>query len=164
VFEQAGVFDSCWLLSADYDMWWRIVYNFPAIGYLPEPLAIVHLDALDAAARARRVTGKRGEDARKLVNRHLKLAEENGALAEFKPLAKKVMKKSLISTVFNGFKNDARETIRQFSDLFPRSWRFSAYLLTIFPGVTAFTARKILRLGLALKLDRQVTRRQAYSE
>jgi glycosyltransferase involved in cell wall biosynthesis len=163
-FEQVGVFDSCWALCADFDMWWRIAYRFAAIGYLPEPLAIVHLDVLDAAAKARRLAAKRGEDARKLVARHLKLADEQDSLAEFTPLAKKVLRKSLITTVHYGFKDDARETIKRFPDLFPWPWRFATYLLTVFPRVTAITTRILLRLGHELRLERQVTRWQAYSK
>lgn len=164
VFEHAGLFDSCWLLCADFDMWWRIAYHFPAIGYLPEPLATVHLDVLDTAAKASRITSKRGEDARNLVARHLKLADEQAALAQFTPLAKKVLKKSLAATIYYGFKDDARATVAQFPGLFPWYWRLGTYLLTVFPKVTAVAARVLASLGRKLRLERRVTRRWVYSE
>jgi glycosyltransferase involved in cell wall biosynthesis len=164
VFEQAGLFDSCWLLCADFDMWWRIAYSFPRIGYLAQPLAMMHLDALDIAAARRHLAGKRGEDARKLVARHLKLAQEQGMLAEFTPLAKKVLRKSLVTTIYHGFKPDARAIIQQFAGLLPWYWRAAAYILTIFPRATALVARSLTYLGRKLRLDSQVTRRQVYAK
>lgn len=164
VFEQAGLFDSCWLLCADFDMWWRIAYSFPRIGYLAQPLAMMHLDALDIAAARRHLAGKRGEDARKLVARHLKLAKEQGMLAEFTPLAKKVLRKSLVTTIYHGFRDDARTTVRQFSGLFPWYWRFGTYLLTIFPAITSAAAKAFAYFVYKMRLERQVTRRRVYTK
>ena len=164
VFEQAGLFDSCWLLCADFDMWWRIAYRFPRIGYLAQPLAMMHLDALDIAAARRHLAGKRGEDARKLVARHLKLAQEQRMLAEFTPLAKKVLRKSLVTTIYHGFREDARTTVRQFSGLFPWYWRFGTYLLTVFPAITSAAAKGFAYFVYKLRLERQVTRRWVYAK
>jgi glycosyltransferase involved in cell wall biosynthesis len=164
VFEQAGLFDSCWLLCADFDMWWRIAYRFPRIGYLAQPLAMMHLDALDIAAARRHLAGKRGEDARKLVARHLKLAQEQGMLAEFTPMARKVLRKSLVTTIYHGFKPDARAIIQQFAGLLPWHWRAAAYILTIFPRATALVARSLTYFGCKLRLDSQVTRRRVYTK
>ncbi len=164
VFEQAGLFDSCWLLCADFDMWWRIAYSFPRIGYLAQPLAMMHLDALDIAAARRHLAGKRGEDARRLAARHLKLAQEQGMLAEFTPLAKKVLRKSLVTTIYHGFREDARTTVRQFSGLFPWYWRFGTYLLTVFPAITSAAAKAFAYFVYKLRLERQVTRRWVYTK
>jgi glycosyltransferase involved in cell wall biosynthesis len=95
VFEQIGVFDSCWLRSADLDMWWRIGYRFPRIGYLPQPLVIVHLDAVNIVSAQYRLLSKRGEQARKLIAHHLELAKEQGRLEEFRPLAVKLLRRTL---------------------------------------------------------------------
>ena len=162
VFEQVGVFDSCWLLYADYDMWWRIAYRFPAIGYLPEPLATVHLDVLDAAARARRLTVKHGADDRKLVARHLRLAHEHDALAEFMPLAAKIVRKTVLTTVYYGFKHDARATIREFPNLLSLPLRLAAYLLTIAPDLSGSLLRTAAEFVRRLKRQRNVVRQWNY--
>ncbi|MHC4160347.1 MAG: glycosyltransferase family 2 protein, partial [Planctomycetota bacterium] len=75
VFETVGLFDSCWPRAADLDIWWRIAYRFPKIGYRPQPLVVVHLGEEVAASTAYRLASKRGEEARKLISRHLVLAE-----------------------------------------------------------------------------------------
>jgi glycosyltransferase involved in cell wall biosynthesis len=163
VFEQIGVFDSCWLRSADLDMWWRIGYRFPKIGYLPQPLVIVHLDAVNVVSAQYRSLSKRGEHARKLIAHHLELADEQGRLEEFKPYAGKLLRKVLITAVYRGFKTDARVTVKQFSDFFPWHWRFGAYLLTVFPKFTSAFAQTIAYLRYRLGLERRVTRRWTYS-
>jgi glycosyltransferase involved in cell wall biosynthesis len=162
VFEQIGVFDSCWLRSADLDMWWRIGYRFPRIGYLPQPLVIVHLDAVNVVSAQYRSLSKRGEQARNLIAHHLELANGQGRLEEFKPYAGKLLRKVLITAIYRGFKTDARITVRQFSEFFPWHWRLGAYLLTVFPKLTLMCAQTIAYLRYRLGLERQVTRRWTY--
>lgn len=162
VFEQVGVFGSCWALCADFDMWWRITYRFPKIGYLPQPLGIMHLDALGVAAARYHLAGKSGDDARRLVEKHLKLAEANGMLVEFTPLAKKVLRKSLATNVFHGLKADARKTTRQFPTLLPWHLRAAAYLLTVFPKPTSAAMRTLVRLAYRLSLKRDASRGRLY--
>jgi len=158
VFEQVDLFDSCWALCADFDMWWRITYRFPRIGYVPQPLGIMHLDALGVAASRYHLAGKSGDDARRLVEKHLKLAETNGMLAEFTPLAQKVLRKSLATNVFHGLKTDARATIRQFSALLPWRLRVAASLATVFPKPTSALLRAIVYLAYRLGIKRDVSR------
>jgi glycosyltransferase involved in cell wall biosynthesis len=162
VFQRVGVFDLCWLLCADLDMWWRIAYRFPRIGYLPQPLIIMHLDALDMAAAKRHLLGKRGEDARKLVARHLKLARQEDRFAEFAPLAKKILQKSLLATIYHGHKTDARATARCFSGFIPWYWSMATYMLTVFPKLTAVVAKAVAALAHKLRIDAKVTRRWVY--
>jgi glycosyltransferase involved in cell wall biosynthesis len=162
VFQQVGVFDSCWTLCADLDMWWRITYRYPRIGYIPQPLGIMHLDALDAAAMRHHMVGKRGSDAQRLIERHLQLAKENKMLAEFTPLAKKVLRKSLATNVFHGMKADTRETIHKFPDLLPLSLRLGATALTVLPKPTSFVLQRLVRLAYALNLKRDVSRTRLY--
>jgi glycosyltransferase involved in cell wall biosynthesis len=162
VFQQVGVFDSCWALCADFDMWWRITYRYPRIGYLPQPLGIMHLDVLNVAALRYHLAGKRGDDARRLVERHLKLAEENKMLPEFTPLAQRVLKKSLATNIYHGLKDDARATIRQFPTLLPRPLRLAAWAATVFPRVTGAVLHGFLRAAYALNLKRDVSRTRLY--
>lgn len=158
-FEQAGVFGSGWLQCADLDMWWRIAYCFPRIGYLPEPLAIVHLGAQHAVSTKLRLESKRGEEARRLISLHLESAKEHGMLEQFRPLAQKVVMEVLVTAVYHGFKADARKTVRQFPELLPWYWRLGAYILTIFPKLTAKTVQALAYIAYVFGFEKQVTRR-----
>jgi glycosyltransferase involved in cell wall biosynthesis len=162
VFERVGVFDSCWALCADLDLWWRIAYAYPRIGYLPQPVGIMHLDVLNVAAMRHHLTGKRGDDARRLVEKHLKLAQEKNMLAEMRPLAGKVLRQSLATNVYHGLKADARATIRQFPTLLSGSQRWGAFVLTEFPRLTSSVLHGMLWLAYALNLKRDVSRTRLY--
>ena len=164
VFEQAGVFDSCWLRGADVDMWWRIAYRFSRIGYLPRPLAVLHVGPQDITSAKLRLAAKHGRDAQKMIARHLELAKEQGMLEEFKPMAKKILRSRLLTTVYSGFKDDSRMIVKQFSPFFPWYWRFGTYVLTIFPGATSAILRGIAYARYCLGLERQISRRWIYSK
>jgi glycosyltransferase involved in cell wall biosynthesis len=162
ILEQVGGFERIHL--ADYDMWLKIAYRFPKLGFVPQSLTLMHLDNPDAALMRQRIAAKRGGPVRELIERHLKLAEEQESLDEFRPLAAKILRQALIPAVYHGFKADARLTIRQFGTFFPWYWRYGAYLLTIFPKATSLAAKFATYLAHKLKLERQVTRRWIYKK
>lgn len=158
-FERAGVFDSQWMRCADMDMWWRIAYRFPSIGYAPVPLAVLHIGIQDVISTKLRMESKRGGETRELIAKHLRLVEENRMLAEFIPVARQILRDSLLTTIFRGYKEDARAIVREFRDLFPWYVRNAAYLLTIFPKATSATIKTVAYLRYKLGLERDITRR-----
>jgi glycosyltransferase involved in cell wall biosynthesis len=164
VFSEVGVFDGRWKRCADQDMWWRITYKFPRIGYISRPLAIVHLEAPTMATVKLSLEGKRGEQIRELIARHLEPAKAANMAEEFRPLAAKVLKESLLTMLYRGFGSDARKTVSQFSDLFAWHWRMGTYMLTIFPNATAGILQTIIYLAHKLGLERQVSRRWVYKQ
>jgi len=161
VFAQVGMFGN-WMRCADLDMWWRIAYKFPQIGYISRPQAVVHLDTGHVTTVRLSIIAKRGEEARKLVAKHLEMAATEGKSEEFKPLAVRALKDALLMMLYRGFGADARLTINQFGPLFPWHWRVGTYLLTILPKFTAVVAQTFMYLGHKLGLERQVSRRWVY--
>jgi len=163
LFEEVGFFDSCWLRGADVDMWCRIAYHFPRIGCLAEPLAVLHIEAQDAISTRLGLQAKRGEEARKLIAKHLELAGEHGQLDSFKPYAKQFLRKSLITSIYRGFKADSRMIVKQFPEFFPWYWRIFTYIFTMFPRVTSNILQGVAYVRYLLGLDRQISRRWIYS-
>jgi glycosyltransferase involved in cell wall biosynthesis len=164
VFSEVGVFDSCWKRCADQDMWWRITYKFPRIGYISRPLSIVHLEAPTLTTVKLSLEDKRGEDIRKLTTRHLELAKAANMSEEFRPLAAKVLREALLEMLYRGFGADARKTVSQFSNLFAWYWRLGTYLLTIFPNASAAILQTAVYLAHKLGLEREVSRRWVYQQ
>jgi glycosyltransferase involved in cell wall biosynthesis len=164
VFSEVGVFDNCWKRCADQDMWWRITYKFPRIGYISKPLVIVHLETPTLTTVKLSLEDKRGGQIRELVTRHLELAKTAGMSEEYRPLAAKVLKNALLAMLYRGFGSDARTTVRQFDDLFVWHWRLGTYLLTVFPKVTAVVSQTIIYLTHKLGLEWQVSRRWVYRQ
>lgn len=159
VFKQAGFFDTHWMRCADMDMWWRIAYQFPSVGYSAGPLAILHIDVQDVVSTKLRMESKRGAETRELVAMHLRLAEEKQMFGEFKPVAKRLLWGSLLTTIFRGFKEDSRVTVREFKDLFTWYIRVAVYLLTVFPKVTSNAARAGAYIWHKLGMEQDVSRR-----
>jgi glycosyltransferase involved in cell wall biosynthesis len=128
VFAEVGLFAEDLLRSEDTDMWCRIAFCYPKFGYIAEPLAIVHMDVSNPALEELRLYAKRGVYFRKMVSQHLPLAEKSGCLEEYKAFARQVLKRTLKKILFHGHKQDARETVTVFKDLFAWYWRFSTYI------------------------------------
>ncbi len=164
VFDEVGLFETDWPLAADFDMWWRIAYRYGKLGYIPDPLATMHLGDLDTAGKKRHMRGKRGDEARRLVKKHLALAESAGCAERFKPMARQVLRNSLATTIYHGFKTNARETVRDFAPFFTRTERWGVYVLTVFPRITMWIVHAMAYMGHKLRLDRHVTRRWINSE
>ena len=66
--------------------------------------------------------------------------------------------------LFNGFGDDARQTVRQFGKLFPWYIRWSVYTLTVFPKLTSAAMRSISSAKRLLKLNRHVTRNYSQAD
>jgi glycosyltransferase involved in cell wall biosynthesis len=164
VFSEVGVFDGHWKRCADQDMWWRITYKYPRIGYISRPLTVVHLEAPTTATVKLSLEDKRGEQIRELAAQHLELAKAANMSEEFRPLAAKVLREALKAMLYRGFGSDARLTVSQFSDLFAWHWRMGTYMLTIFPKASAAALQTIIYLVHKLGLEREVSRRWVYQQ
>ena len=159
VFEEIGVFDTSLLRQEDYDMWVRIGFKYPQIGYTAEPLAIAHLGHANPMMTGRRLEEKRGALYRQITHKHLELAKQCGCFEDFKVLAAVMIRDVLLITLFNGLKDDARETVRQFPQLLGIGWRMAAYILTVFPNATAKTMQAAALAASRLNLAKAVSRR-----
>lgn len=161
VFDELGGFDPALRRGQDVDMWWRIGHYHPQIGYTAQPLAVRHLDVENPITREHRLKTMNGRTGRKLVARHLAMAEEKGGIKEFKPFASTALRKCLLVVLFWGYKRHARDMVSQFRELFPWYWRLGTYLLTIFPKVTSAAAKTAFHLMDKSGLRRQITRKPA---
>jgi glycosyltransferase involved in cell wall biosynthesis len=158
-FEKAGVFESCYLRQADLDMWWRIAYQFPLFGYIPKPLAILHIEVQDIVSTRLRWDNKKGHDVKLLMSRHIPLSKEYGRFDAFALYGKKVALNGLISTIFHGFKNEARDCAKISKDILPWYWYAAAYILTVFPKLTSFFAKKLAYLLHLFGFEKDISRR-----
>jgi len=154
VLYEAGLFRPGQLRGNDYDMWWRIAYRRPKIGYLAEPLAVYHLDVEGSIIRKYRDA----EISCELIARHLELAGEHGRLADFEPCAVYLLRRWMRAMLFDARSRDIRTMLSRFSDLLPRSYRAFMWLLTAFPEATAAGCRLISMVVRLLGLRRRPVR------
>lgn len=151
---EAGLFRPGQLISNDFDMWWRIAYRYPKIGFIAEPLAIYHLDVEGSTIRRHKDSGLFCE----LIDRHLKLSAEHGRYDEFSPCAAFLLRRWMRSMLFEGQGAEIRDMISQFERLFGAGYKAGMRALTIFPRLTAAGCRGISQIVRLLGLPRQLAR------
>ena len=151
---EAGLFRPGQLRANDYDMWWRIAYRWPKIGYLAEPLAVYHLDVEGSIIRRH----KDGAISRDLIQRHLELARQHGRVDDFRPCATYLLRRWMRSMLFDEQPREIRAMIRQFGDLLPAAYKALMWILTAFPKTTAAGCRLISRIVRLLGLRKRLVR------
>jgi glycosyltransferase involved in cell wall biosynthesis len=164
IFDEIGMFESGWLRVADADMWWRIAHKYSYIGYITDPLSILNLDLQSGLNLELVFKDARYKDARRLMVKHLLLAKQAGDEACFRPFALSYVKQILQTTLFNGFKEDARETIKLFGELLTWYERRGAYALTTIPALTSAGMRCISAIRHFLGLNKELSRRYSRSQ
>jgi glycosyltransferase involved in cell wall biosynthesis len=81
VFDQVGLFEPGMKRAQDNDLWFRIAYQFPRIGYLPQSLSVYHLDTPGSSTKV----NDQVDFMVQLINRHLALSEKFNRAEAFRP-------------------------------------------------------------------------------
>jgi len=148
--EEAGMFRVGQLLANDLDMWWRIGYLRPKIGYSPETLAVYHSHIPGSIT-------KKFTDPKlliELLERHLKLAGEYGRAEQFRYCGEHFLQYWIHQYLFDERIEHIREMIVRFDKVLPSFYKSILRLLTISPVATSTflpllrQANKILRLPI----------------
>jgi len=154
VFSEAGFFDeSLRHGEEDTDLWWKIAYRFPAIGYSPAPLAVYSVDMHQSLTRKPRNLTVFTH----LLDRHLVLAGQYHRMEAFRPAASKKLMLYIRSMLFEHRGSDIRSLVRRYEPLFSRFQRFALFTLTAFPSLTAKVFHGISFVIRRLGLRRRVT-------
>lgn len=155
IFEQMGLFATELLRFEDLDLWFRIAYQNPQIGYLPQPLAIHHMDIKHS------ITQKEApyDLYCPLIRKHLKLAAQYDRLEAFELCAVFLIRQWTRSMLFDAKGQDIRQIMKQFSDLLPISYRMSMHILTVCPKLTATCCRIISKVVRSLNLRKGIFRK-----
>jgi glycosyltransferase involved in cell wall biosynthesis len=143
VFEQTGLFYEGLDMGEDLDMWWRIAYRWPQIGYISEPVAVYHLGVPASLMRRHR---QDSEAICRLIEKHLKLAAEQNQLEQFKPAAVHMLKWWMRNSLFDKRVYDLAEMVRRFDELLPGRFRMVLRIVSAFPRTTMFCCRTISRM------------------
>jgi glycosyltransferase involved in cell wall biosynthesis len=155
VLVEAGLFCTDLPKANDIDMWLRIAYQYPAIGFSCEPLAVYHLSVADSIVKKYRTNAVHAD----FIQRHLAFAQQKGALEQFEPAAAFMMRRWIRAMLFEGRKAEIRELLKRFPKIFSPVYCGLIFALTVFPDLTASCLRLLSRIIRRLKLRRRVTRR-----
>ena len=148
VLEEAGLFRVGQLGANDLDMWWRIAYRWPVIGYNVKPLAIYHMQIADSITKR----FCRPEILSDLIERHLKLAEQHNRENAFRPCAEHVLRYWIHKYMFDERIFGVRDMIVRFNNLLPFAYRAVLWVLTVSPRATLSAMPVLKRINRLLRL------------
>ena len=155
VFDEVGMFNAHLPVAEDQDLWLRIAYRYPKVGFLPQPLVIYHIGVPDSLMRAYRPESLHVS----FIDRHLRIAQAENMLDAFQPAAAFMMRRWVRGMLFEGRKAEIRESLNRFPILFSFFYRRAVYLLTIFPTFTAGLCHGLSRFIRFFRLRRKVVRK-----
>jgi glycosyltransferase involved in cell wall biosynthesis len=156
VFQEVGVFNESKTIAEDTDLWWRIAYQYPQIGYLVEPLAVYYIQ------RPGSLSGQSSDNSSKevleLLDRHQILSAKYGHENDFKLLAGSIITASIRSLLFKNQPEQIRSLVSKYKNTLSTRFKMLIFILLISPSFTAnmcHTISKIVRkLGLRKKIVR----------
>ncbi len=131
VFEKAGRFEPEMKRAQDTDLWFRIAYQYPQIGYLSESLAIYHLDTPGSSTKI-------NDDVDfvvELLRRHLGLSKQFGRQDAFRPCAALKLQVYIRQFLKESRRRDALALLRQFKKILPVRFHREMYFRIFLPGI-----------------------------
>lgn len=155
IFDTLGFFEPGLSPGEDLDMWLRIAYRYPKVGFAAEPISVYHLSIANSL-----MTSKVTESLyTQFIQRHVQLAGAERILKEFWPAAGAIMRRWIRAMLFEAKKKEIRELLGQFPQAFSKQYRSALFTVTISPRLTVFVLRGISKIVRTLKLRRRVTRK-----
>ncbi|MBW8015234.1 MAG: glycosyltransferase family 2 protein [Planctomycetes bacterium] len=129
---EAGLFTASLPMANDIDMWWRIAYRWPRMGYNAEPLVVYHSHVADSITKKQRAP----ELLCDLIAGHLELSKSEGAYDRFRPCAVHMVKYWIYQYMFDDRVGSVSEMTKRFSGILKLRYRFIVRLLAMFPALT----------------------------
>ena len=145
---EAGLFRPEQLRFNDEDMWWRIAYRYPVIGYTPNPLAIYHMYVAGSITKKYEVP----KSLDQLIANHIQIASECGKLEQFKPCAERMLRYWIHRYWFDERIMHIREMTYRFGRVLPPFYKLVLRLLTICPRLTSACMPILSRINKVLRL------------
>ncbi len=144
---EAGLFLSGQPRINDVDMWLRIAYRRPAIGFIAEPLAVYHMDVPESIIK----TWKDPAVICDFIDRHRALAAEHGVAEEFEPSARKIMGWWIHCYILDGRGKEVRTILGRHGDLYPAYSKVTTYIKSLFPRTGVFYDNAKLKIRNRLR-------------
>lgn len=148
VLVEAGLFRPGQPRMNDEDMWFRIAYRYPKVGYRTEPLAVYHRGTPGSIVKKH----NHPEIVIELIKRHLTLAAEFNRQQAFRPVARNIAKMWIHWSWEDHRVFQIRLLLRELGFLLPLWYRIAVYLLTASPRLTRVCLPWLRKINKILKL------------
>ena len=142
VFDAVGFFDPGMKRAQANDLWFRIAYQFPQVGYVPQPLAVYHLDTPGSSTKINDSV----EFMINLIERHRTLSQKFNRADAFHPCIMHMLQVWIRQLEKQNRRADIDSLLgRYHSELSPRFCR-EMWFRMLFPPMTSHLADIFLTL------------------
>ena len=155
ILQEAGLFRPGQPMANDLDLWYRIAYQRPRIGFIPQPLAIYHMVVPQSISHKHKQT----EHIIEFIKRHLELSAEFGRLDAYKAFAGYSVTSWIRGLIFENKPAEIRRLLGEFEELLTFRFETIIRLLLIWPSATAMICHIISKIVRALALRKIIMRR-----
>jgi len=140
---EAGLFHAGQVRMNDMDMWFRLAYRHPAIGFVLEPTAVYHFGVPDGITKRYRDPAILCE----FIDRHMAMARQSGHDQAFRHCAAKMVGWWIHDLLEEGQGRDTRRLLRCYAALFDRYFVVTNTIKSFWPAAGRFYDRVSQRLG-----------------
>ncbi|MCE5185483.1 MAG: glycosyltransferase family 2 protein [Planctomycetaceae bacterium] len=142
IFDSVGLFEPGMKRAQDNDLWFRIAYRFPHVGYCAQPLAVYHLDTPASSTKVNdSVDFMIG-----LVRRHEQLSKDAGRFEAFRPCIETMV--TTWARQLNAQKryDDAARLMSEFAPYLSARFHREMRLRRLCPPLTDLAVNALMRL------------------
>lgn len=147
VFKTTGMFSPEMKLAEDTDLWFRIGYQYPDVGYLEKPVAIYHLDTPNSASKIH----DQAAPIIDFVKRHQKISIEFNRHEDFSLCAARLVELRVRYYIQQKRFEDAHAILNNLSEYLSRRLKKEIRFRLIWPPFSSaiievyFTIKRLLR-------------------
>jgi glycosyltransferase involved in cell wall biosynthesis len=139
----------------DTDLFLRLAYKNPRIGYLKRPLAIHHLDVSGSITQRYRQIHL----LYAMIERHLQISTQFGRAQDLRICARWMLQSTMRSMLFEARGDDIRHILGRFGSLISLRYKIIMWTLSIWPKGTSAVCHTISRAVRALSPRGKVKQR-----
>lgn len=145
VFDEVGLFDTSLRFGEDFELFWRIAYRRPQIGYIEKPLCVYHLN------RPGSLMGENSDLVQMptlcdIFDRHLAESRKFGMERYIERFVYKKVRPWMEELYFADRFAELSGLLRRYRKLLPFSYQLVMSFLAISPRLTASLAKRLIGL------------------
>jgi glycosyltransferase involved in cell wall biosynthesis len=156
IFDKIGFFNEQQAFAEDIEMWWRIAFSYPSVGYVAEPIAVYHLQR--PGTLTEEFQKRKFHWLIRLLEDNLEVAVVKNRLDEFKPVVRFLVTSWIRGLLFENNPDQVKELIGKFGMFLSIRFRLMVHLLLIYPEGTAWMCHRLSKIVRKYKLRKKITR------
>jgi glycosyltransferase involved in cell wall biosynthesis len=138
----AGLFDGDLLLAQDIDLWFRLAYRYPKVGYIAEATAIYNFETPESNT-------KRFKDVTRIftiIDRHLELSEEYNCRKDFEKCVYPLVHHWMLTLRREERYDEMKSLLNRYFRYLPKFYYAKRIMRAVLPGVTGCYNRLVAKL------------------